>query len=171
MVKYNEMDIEALRAAVVYNAETGKIQHAINGSPCLARPDNKGHLSGKVAGFHFKAHRVAWALHYGQWPSGDIDHINGNPADNRACNLRLATNQQNQFNTKGRAGSSQFKGVSWKAADRKWQVRIAIDGKMKHVGYFREEEEAARAYDKHASLHHGQFARLNFVCSEYGNAA
>ena len=170
-MEYNQIGVDRLRAALTYDPKTGEIKNQRSGAHCLARPDRKGHLAGKIAGRHFKAHRVAWALHYGHWPKADIDHINGNPADNRISNLRLATNQQNQFNSKGRSGSSKFKGVSWKAADKKWQVRISIGGKLKHAGYFTKEEDAARAYDKLAALHYGDFARLNFPHWESADAA
>ena len=52
----------------------------------------------KINGKSVLAHRLAWALHYGEWPDGAIDHINGIKTDNRLCNLRLATRAQNQQN-------------------------------------------------------------------------
>src|SRR3546814_6128350 len=53
------------------------------GKPALVAPSRAGHLCGHVKGIPLLAHRVAWAIHYGEWPNGQIDHINGDPSDNR----------------------------------------------------------------------------------------
>lgn len=79
-----------------------------------------------------------------------VDHINGNPLDNRKANLRICTQQQNIRNrNKLRSGkTSRFKGVSWDKTREKWMVRIGIgDGKLKNLGRFEDESEAARAYN------------------------
>ena len=71
------------------------------------------------------AHRLAWYLHHGEWPTGQIDHINRNPSDNRMCNLRECTQQFNQFNTgKHCDNTSGEKNVQFDKGHRKWQVRV-----------------------------------------------
>jgi len=92
----------------------------------------------------------------------EIDHINGNPLDNRDNNLRLCTSAQNHMNQRPRGGSSQFKGVTWHKRNKKWQAEIQHNGKSYWLSAFADETDAARAYDKAAREHFGEFARLNF---------
>ncbi len=93
-----------------------------------------------------------------------VDHINGDGLDNRRANLRLATPAQNNWNSKsgmGR-GASRYKGVQWHKHRKKWVVVIGVNGRKEHIGYFGDEKEAARAYDKAAKERHGEYAVLNF---------
>ena len=119
----------------------------------------------RVAGFGgrlLKGHRVAFAVHHGRWPVGDLDHINGVRDDNRIANLREVTSQQNARNRRSCVGStSRFKGVAWKAKDRRWQASIGDCGKYHHIGSFACETSAAIAYDRAARVLHGEHARLN----------
>jgi hypothetical protein len=92
-----------------------------------------------------------------------VDHINGDRLDNRRENFRLATNAQNQANVPKRPGTtSRYKGVSWHAFSGRWQARISIDGKQKHLGYFQDEAEDGRMYDVFARKQFGLYAHLNF---------
>jgi hypothetical protein len=98
-----------------------------------------------------------------------VDHINGDTLDYRRDNLRVATHEQNCWNSRKRthrtkdALTSSFKGVAWDASSGKWRVQLrAGKGVRVHVGCFADEQEAARAYDTAAIQHHGEFARLNF---------
>lgn len=97
--------------------------------------------------------------------SHEIDHINGNKLDNRVCNLRAATKQQNRHNRKKetkRLTSSQYKGVSWNKPARKWSAYVIVNSKQKHLGCFDSEQDAALAYDKAAIAHFGAFVKTNF---------
>lgn len=92
-----------------------------------------------------------------------VDHRNRNGLDNRRANLREATHAENMRNRGlGRNNTSGFKGVSWHTTGKKWQAKIKVDGKGRHLGLFRTAEEAALAYDVAALELHGEFAWLNF---------
>ncbi len=94
----------------------------------------------------------------------EIDHINGNGIDNRKSNLRFATHKQNMANQKScKTATSQFKGVCWVKRDKKWEASIQTDNRTKHLGYYENEADAAKAYDKEAIKLFGSFARLNFT--------
>lgn len=110
------------------------------------------------------AHRVVFALANRRWPQGHIDHRDGDPLNNRPGNLREATIAENMRNRRAnRAGTSAFKGVSWKMRISRWEVRCADpSGEQRHLGYFTDEIDAARAYDDAAREWHGAFAKLNF---------
>jgi len=91
-----------------------------------------------------------------------IDHINGSGLDNRRANLRLATVAQNAWNSKKRNPRSGYKGV-WLAKDKGlWRAAIFCNRKRKHLGYFKDKVDAAKAYDKAATKLHKEFAVLNF---------
>jgi hypothetical protein len=94
-----------------------------------------------------------------------VDHKNRNGLDNRKENLRICTNQQNQWNRKkARNGkTSRFIGVRWHKGDRKFYAEIQVDGRRKHLGGFASEEDAAIARDKAVIKYHGPYANLNNV--------
>jgi hypothetical protein len=111
--------------------------------------------------FHY-AHRIVYALATGEPLPPTLDHINGVKDDNRPSNLRPVTDANNRCNSGSREGTSRYCGVSWCKRLEKWKVQITLDYKQRHLGYFHDEEEAARAYDAAAIELHGEFARLNF---------
>lgn len=111
--------------------------------------DNKGYRRGHILGRLYRAHRVAWLLHYGSWPSDQIDHINGDPADNRLTNLREVSGAENARNRSMFASNlSGVSGISWSAGYSKWRVRINGNGQTKHIGYFDDFATAISAKDR-----------------------
>lgn len=131
-----------------------------------------GYLQGYIWNKPYYAHRVSWAMHFGEWPTADVDHIDGNRKNNAIANLRLATRSQNCFNRLANAKStSKYCGVSLIAKSGKWRAQISANGNKTIIGAFVSELDAAKAYDIHAAELHGSFARLNFpTCqSEAGN--
>lgn len=96
-------------------------------------------------------------------PDGEeVDHIDHNGLNNTRSNLRSATRQQNIFNTRVKTGVSGFRGVEWCKRKRKWRAVIRTSGRRKHIGYFSDPEDGARAYDEFATRLHGEYATLNF---------
>lgn len=99
-------------------------------------------------------------------PKGKVvDHINHNTLDNRKENLRIASYYQNQQNRKKR-GTSKYPGVSWDVPKQKWRPRIKVNGIHKSLGYFDDEREAAKAYEKACRELIGE----ELVCKEKGAA-
>lgn len=123
-----------------------------------------GHMRGRIHDSDYMAHRVAWAIFYGAWPDGQIDHINGIRSDNRIANLRVASNQDNSRNQRFRGGSSRFKGVCYLPQRKRWLAYCSDDqGRRRSLRTHATEEDAARAYNDAARRFHGAFAKLNEV--------
>jgi hypothetical protein len=98
-------------------------------------------------------------------PSGFVvDHINGDPLDNRRANLRLCSQGQNRRNSRRhRNNTTGFKGVCQRRArPGRWFAQITVERQTYFLGTFKTPEAAARAYDAAALEYHGEFARLNF---------
>lgn len=154
-----------MRECLSYDPDTGAFEWAKNrgnvkaGTKAGTKTDARGYLVINFGGRRHYAHRLAWFFAHGEMPTGDIDHINRDPSDNRISNLRLATRSQNLANKKAAGGSSEFKGVSYHCQRQRWRATI----KDVHLGLFDTEEEAARAYDNAALNLYGEFAGLNFA--------
>lgn len=112
-----------------------------------------------VDGKSYLAHRLVWALVYGEVPSLDVDHADRNRSNNRLSNLRLATRSQNCMNRPAHCTNKVgIKGVHWHRATGKWAASIRFGGNRKHLGVFDTINEAATAYRSAASILHGEFA-------------
>lgn len=99
----------------------------------------------------FQAHRVAYLLMSGELEFIGIDHVDGNPSNNRWENIRLATPAQNQ-------GNIRALGVYWNKPRKKWLVRLRIDGKQRFLGYYEDKDEAIAAYRKAHANRHKEFS-------------
>lgn len=176
---------EVLRQLLRYEPETGKLfwktrpEHMFQsgtrpsadsaiawnnkfaGKEALYAIGTAGYPQGTVWCKNYRAHRVAWAIYYGRWPDGIIDHVNGDRTDNRITNLRDASLAQNMCNRPAPSDNkSGFKGVYWNSRENKWHVQVSFNGKRKSGGYYRNKEDAVRAYATLAGELHGEFARL-----------
>lgn len=102
-------------------------------------------------------HRLAWLHHFGEWPDGLLDHINGDSLDNRIANLRVCTQAQNMLNRGAQKNSkSGVKGVSPHGPS--WRARIRAGG-VNYTQVFQSFDDAV-AWRKAAELiYHGKFAR------------
>lgn len=142
------MNTHDLRLLFSYDPESGEIHWIAKGKGKIKKKaagtiTNSGYIGICIGPKRFFAHRIAWALHYGEWPKDQIDHINGIRSDNRICNLREATNSQNGKNLKlSKANTSGFKGVSFEKFTGKWKASIKFDGKTINLGRFAEIKDA-----------------------------
>lgn len=150
--------LKNLRDLACYDPETGlftwraKLDYrgkpwARNGKPmgCI---DPMGYVMLSVANTHIRGHQAAWAMSYGKWPEGEIDHINGNRADNRIANLRDVTRSVNTQNQRRARSTSRtgLLGAHWSAVSRKYTAQISRNGVTRHLGLFATAEEAHAAY-------------------------
>lgn len=107
---------------------------------------SKGYVQISVDNKNYLAHRLAWLYIHGEFPPRQLDHINRVRADNRICNLRLATNAENHQNLSlSRRNTSGHIGVRWFKQRKKWHAQIKINRKQLHIGYFTDLSEAIAA--------------------------
>jgi hypothetical protein len=107
----------------------------------------------------YYVHRIIWLMHYGTLPK-ILDHIDGNPLNNRIENLRECSDSENLCNAKIRSNNtSGIKGVCWFKPRQKWRARISLNKKEYHLGYFDTKEEAEIAVIDARPKIHQEFAR------------
>ena len=123
-----------------------------------ARKDNGRRVISVDGKLHF-AHRLIFLLHHG-WGPNEIDHIDGDPTNNRIENLREASRAQNQWNSRLRKdNTSGIKGVTWYPATKKWAAQIRVNGARKRLGYYLTKSDAAAAMQEAQAAFHGSYAR------------
>ena len=149
------------------------IIHLTNGDIALCSPDKFEKLSGFVW-FPLKARNTTYAgrsecgitirMHHDIAGKTRIDHVNGNGLDNRIENLRPASASQNAMNSRKLSKAySSFKGVSYHKRDNRWVGKIQVNGTAIHLGNFKEEKDAAIAYNNAATKYFGEFSRINTI--------
>jgi hypothetical protein len=165
---------DEIRRSLSYDPDTGEIRW-------LRDVFNRKRASSELAGFckEFRsgnqyrlitvggkehlAHRLAWFLHFGEWPSGSLDHINRDGLDNRISNLRLASRSQNGANSR-KHSSNPYKGV-FPLPSGRWRAIISTrkEGKKHiiHLGSFDTPEQAKEAYLFVARAQWGEYARCD----------
>lgn len=117
--------------------------------------NQNGYIEIGILGGLMKAHRVAWVISYGEYPKGDIDHINGVRNDNRLINLRDVDRKNNCRNSAIHGNNnSGISGVYWHVRDNRWVASINVEGIQKHLGYFPALIDAASAR-KSAEIEYG----------------
>jgi hypothetical protein len=136
------MSLAEFQKVVTYDKETGIFYR--KGNP-TGRVATKGYMQVCVKGKRYMAQRLAWLFVYGEWPDGQIDHINRNKLDNRIANLRIVTNQQNQENVGLWAhNTTGYRGVSSRK-NGTFQADIKVNKKTVYLGKFPTAEDAAIA--------------------------
>jgi hypothetical protein len=122
-------------------------------------PDKDGYLKTLINRKPYRVHRLVFMMHHGYLPEL-LDHIDGDPQNNRIENLRPATYSQNNLNRgKHKRNTSGYKGVTWVATAGRYSSRLAIDGKRLFLGYFDTPEEAHKAYCIAAQEHQPNYVR------------
>lgn len=161
----NALDVKQLFDFLHYDPETGvfiwKVNTARSGriGEIAGNVNRRGYRSIWINGLQFSAHRVAWAMSYGEWPELDVDHINQNKSDNSICNLRHANRSENMFNRgKNKNNTSGIKGVTFCKRTGKWRAQITLNRKSIKIGRFETKEDASHAYLETAKKHRGEFA-------------
>jgi hypothetical protein len=135
------------------NAYTWRFTSTCHGGPYLYR---RYRSNGKQRMIFF--HRTITCCPKGML----IDHINGNTLDNRKCNLRICTHQQNMKNQKRRKNNtSGYKGVSFDKRDKVYRAHISLNMKRIYLGSFKSPEDAYAAYCEASKKYHGEFGRTD----------
>jgi len=120
----------------------------------------KGYIQILINTRLYLGHRLAYLWMTGKWPPVEIDHKDGDPANNAWGNLRAATSSQQKINTGKRSdNTSGTKGVWYDKRRSKWIAEIMVDGKKHHIGQFPTLLEAKGARIAAAQRLHGKFAR------------
>lgn len=144
-----------LRELLEYSPETGVFKWRVNRQGHCKAADvagarrHDGYIRITVDQHRVWAHRLVWLYVNGTWPLQQIDHINGNPSDNRLANLRDVspqTNMQNERQARRRKNGGTLLGAHWCMTWKRWKSSIITSGKLMHVGWFDTEQQAHDAY-------------------------
>lgn len=149
---------------VSYDPETGILTRKVRTSnrvkvgDLVGSPSGNGYLMARIGGVVGYIHQFVWFYVHGIWPDHDIDHKDRNRQNNRAGNLRRATESQNSGNSPVHKDSkSGIKGVHPKRDG--WCAQIMCQGQRVTLGSFKTKEDAAAAYAMAANKLFGEFAR------------
>lgn len=118
------------------------------GKPALNSLRKQGYLSGTLDGETIYAHRAAWAVHFGNWPNGEIDHADGVRHNNKLSNLLDKPHAENCKNAGPSKRGQYLPGVSFdaKQPNRPYRARVVLKKKTYGAGSFRTEQEAHASY-------------------------
>ena len=157
------MSVGDIRDLIDYNPETGVLTAKVNFSgrqagSVIGSQTWQGYYAFSLFGKKCFAHRLAWLLHYGEWPSQPIDHINGIKTDNSIINLRLCSLSQNQFNKPTQKNNTTgVKGVYWNKRDKRYVASVQFNGKKYSAGHHKDIESAKEAVMKLREKLAGEF--------------
>lgn len=150
-------EIARLQTLFMYDSHSGFLKRRINrgkgrAGDVVGTKHSAGYLQVRVDGVWEYVHRIAYALMLEKYPEKEIDHINGDRADNRWCNLRGASRAENMQNRPRASHSAQpFKGVRQSPTKDKWVARIGVNRTERYLGTFATAQEANAAYKKAAN--------------------
>lgn len=155
------LSAERARELFSYDPETGLLtwkvdKYRARKGGVAGYQDPSGYTKIVVDQQRYWAHRVVWLIHTGEWPTGEIDHINGSPSDNRICNLRDIAHQTNIENQRKAHARSTTGFLGIEAHQGRFRAKVVVDGKANHIGVFDTPEAAHAAYvDAKRQLHSG----------------
>ncbi|WOL25438.1 HNH endonuclease [Klebsiella phage iPHaGe-KPN-11i] len=169
-IEEEQKGIDEFLKTVSVDIQTGTIIRTSHKRSDLIGKEIGSKIKGGYTRVYFKSkgylrHRIIYYVATGKLPDV-IDHKNGVEAGDGIYNLREADQSRNcQNRTKRRVATSRFKGVCVRDQPTgiRYIAQIKIDGKVKHIGSYRDEYEAAKAYDREAIKHFGKFAKLNIA--------
>ena len=133
------MNQQRLKELLSYDPDTGVFTWVKRLNNTAGAFDAYGYVVIRVDKILYKAHRLAWLYTFGEFPAGNLDHINQIKNDNRISNLRVVNQSQNIQNL------ASVKGVSWDKEREKWCARIKVMYKTIHLGRFTEKDDAIAA--------------------------
>ncbi len=152
------------RAVFDYDHVTGVISRRCRGSnsaelgAILHRDNGDGYGRVTLLGRRVYLHRLAWLLHYGQWPEGQVDHIDGDRSNNSICNLRDVDHTANAQNIHVANSNTGLLGVSYDKGRRKFAARISVGprgaARTIFLGRYDDAETAHQAYLRAKSKYH-----------------
>jgi HNH endonuclease len=138
---------------ISYEPETGFFRWAVSGhgiqkGAIAGSSTSEGYRQVRIGFKTYRAHRLAWFLTHGEWPEGEIDHINGDRSDNRLSNLRVVDRAGNSQNRRGpqKNNRSGLLGICWVVHAKRWRAQIMVRKVMHRLGYFDSPEAAHKAY-------------------------
>lgn len=167
--KETESAADAIRSRLRYDPGSGGLHWtcsymSVREGAKAGSLERNGYLKVVVGGLSYKAHRVAWLLANGQWPKGQIDHINGNRSDNRLVNLRDVDQCANQHN-QHRRDTGKLVGAFFHKDSGKFQASIRHRGREHYLGLYETEREARAAYLAAKRIFHGHLAEAQNECA------
>lgn len=149
VTRMSELTQEKLKSLLYYDHVIGIFTWLKSGK-IAGNVDSHGYWRIGVANERHRAHRLVWLYVYGEWPKGQIDHINGIKTDNSIKNLRCVSNAENgqNINNPRTRNVSGLLGVCYDNRHDVYYARIMVRGKQLNLGTFKTAEEAHEAYLK-----------------------
>lgn len=154
------MSLARLHEILSYEPSTGLFtwkvdRQRVRAGAIAGSPHPSGRIKIVISGRYYYAHRLAWLYMHGVWPKDQIDHINGDPSDNRIENLRdvsLTVNAQNRRHAQEEKRDSLPLGVQ--PTQGGWRARLSANGKNLSLGTFKTQAEAYQAYVEAKRVRH-----------------